>query len=278
MEIETVLDLLTHYPRRYIDRTQQAEIRDLRLGEEAMVLARVKRSQLRRTRQGRSLVEIDVFDGSGYLKCTFFNQAWRAKQLKEGTEAVFFGKLEHLQRPSADDQSRWSTSSATGPGASCRSTPSRRRPADHVETSGGSVAEALRRPRPAGRPGRPERWRDELDLVDRTWAFQQIHGPESLGAAQAARKRLAFDELLRLQVTLVMRKRAVERESPGHHGHGVDGELVDRFQAPAVPADRRPAAGHRRDRRRPGRPPPHAPAPAGRRRRRARPSWRSAPC
>ena len=92
--IEVVLDLLTHYPRRYIDRTQQADIRDLRLGEEAMVLATVKRVNGRRTRQGRSLVEVDVFDGSGYLRCTFFNQPWRARQLAVGTEAVFFGKVE----------------------------------------------------------------------------------------------------------------------------------------------------------------------------------------
>ena len=55
----------------------------------------------------------------------------------------------------------------------------------------------------------PERWRDELDVVNRTWALHQIHVPESMGAAQAARKRLALDELLRLQLILVMRKRAL---------------------------------------------------------------------
>ena len=67
MGIETVLDLLTHYPRRYLDRTQQATIRELKVGDEAMVLATVKRVQSRRTRQGRALVEIDVFDGTSYL-------------------------------------------------------------------------------------------------------------------------------------------------------------------------------------------------------------------
>ena len=49
MEIETVLDLVTHYPRRYLDRTQQARIADLKVGDEAMVLAVVKRSSVRRT-------------------------------------------------------------------------------------------------------------------------------------------------------------------------------------------------------------------------------------
>jgi ATP-dependent DNA helicase RecG len=42
--IETVLDLVTHYPRRYVDRTKEARIADLRVGEEALVVARVVRS------------------------------------------------------------------------------------------------------------------------------------------------------------------------------------------------------------------------------------------
>jgi len=50
------------------------------------VLATVKRVQSRRTRNRRALVEVDVFDGTSYLKCTFFNQPWRAKQLAEGRE------------------------------------------------------------------------------------------------------------------------------------------------------------------------------------------------
>src|SRR5918992_899993 len=48
----------------------------------------------RRTRNRRTLVQVDVSDGSGYLRCTFFNQPWRVKQLRPGTSAVFFGKLD----------------------------------------------------------------------------------------------------------------------------------------------------------------------------------------
>ncbi|MDQ3980459.1 MAG: DNA helicase RecG, partial [Actinomycetota bacterium] len=72
MGIRTVLDLLTHYPRRYIDRTRQAAIRDLKVGDEALVLAKVRKVHARRTRQRRTIVEVDVFDGSSYLRCVFF--------------------------------------------------------------------------------------------------------------------------------------------------------------------------------------------------------------
>ena len=228
MEIENVLDLLTHYPRRYIDRTQQIEIRDLQVGVEGMVLARVKRTQGRRTRQGRSLVEVDIFDGSGYLKCTFFNQPWRANQLKEGVEGIFFGKVDMYK----------GRKQMTNPGVDLVGDRTGRIIPVYPQSEKAGmmtwelsklVEEALDRAGEMADP-LPERFRDELDLVDRTWAFRSIHGPETLNAAQAARKRLAFDELLRLQTTLVMRKRAVERESRGIT-HVIDGPLVPAFHA-----------------------------------------------
>ena len=228
VEITSVLDLLTHYPRRYLDRTQQAEIADLRDGDEAMVLARVKRVSARRTRQGRSLVEVDVFDGSGYLHMSFFNQPWRAKQLKEGTEAIFFGKVDRykgrrqLANPVVDligDKT----------GRIIPVYPQSEKAGLTTWEIATWIEEALER---AGQLVDPldETWRDRLDLADRTWGFTQIHQPESIAAAQAARKRLAFDELFRLQLMLVMRKRAFERDATGIR-HTVDGDLLPRFHA-----------------------------------------------
>ena len=95
VEIRNILDLLQHYPRRYHDRTKRAEIAELTMGEEATVFAEVKKIRGFRTRQGRAMVEAEVFDGSSYLRVVFFNQRWREKQLPEGTEAAFFGRVEY---------------------------------------------------------------------------------------------------------------------------------------------------------------------------------------
>jgi ATP-dependent DNA helicase RecG len=89
MELHTVLDVLQHYPRRFVDRTKRVEIADLQIGEEATVFGEVRRVHGRRTRQGRALVEVVVYDGTSLLNLTFFNQAWREKQLRVGTEAAF---------------------------------------------------------------------------------------------------------------------------------------------------------------------------------------------
>src|SRR5207245_1870212 len=91
------------------------------------------------------------------------------------------------------------------------------------------VAEALERAKDFAEP-LPDRLRARLGLAERTWAFNQIHNPDSMATTQGARTRLAFDELLRLQVTLVSRKRALERDAKGIR-HTIDGELVGRFHA-----------------------------------------------
>jgi len=176
MEIETVLDLLTHYPLRYVDRTEQKAIRDMQVGEEAMVLATVRRVQSRRTRQGgRSLVTVDVSDGRGYLTCTFFNQPWRAKQLTAGTEAVFFGKLD-LYRGKRQMTNPVVDLIGTKTGRIVPIYPQSEKAGLTTWEIGDWVAEALER---AGDFDEPldEELLERLDLAGRSWAMHQIHEP-----------------------------------------------------------------------------------------------------
>ncbi len=93
--VETVLDLLTTFPRRYIDRTAQADVSGLEVGAEAAILAEVQRvrSSGGYNRNRKTPVTITVRDETGALDVVFFNQPWRAKQLTEGTEAIFWGKV-----------------------------------------------------------------------------------------------------------------------------------------------------------------------------------------
>jgi ATP-dependent DNA helicase RecG len=226
--IASVLDLLTHYPRRYIDRTHQARIRDLDMGEEAMVLAQVTAVNSRRTR-GRPpkvLVTVDVSDGSGSLRLSFFNQAWRAKQLAKGTEAVFFGKVDtyrgqrQMTNPVVD-----LVGDRTG-----RIVPVYPQSEKARVTSwdlGRWIDEALER---AGEFAEPlPLWvRERFNLVDRTVAFRAIHAPEAPDAHRIARRRLVFDELLRVQLALVGQKRRLEQTTKGI-SHGRPGDLVERF-------------------------------------------------
>jgi ATP-dependent DNA helicase RecG len=228
LDIETVLDLLTHYPRRYIDRTHQAHIADLAVGEEAMVLARVERVSSRRTRgrPPKPLVSVDVSDATGVLKLQFFNQPWRSKQLRPGTEAVFFGKLDmyrgqrQLTNPIVDligDRT----------GRIVPVYPQSEKARIHTWDIARWVGEALRRAGEFADPV-PDWVLERFDLIDRTAAFRGIHQPSAPQDQQAARRRLAMDELLRVQLAMIQRKRHLERTTRGF-GHTAPGRLVGKF-------------------------------------------------
>ncbi|HKH87825.1 MAG TPA: ATP-dependent DNA helicase RecG [Acidimicrobiales bacterium] len=242
--IETVLDLLMHYPRRYVDRTNQAEIASLSEGDEGVVTAKVVRTSQRRLRGGRSTAEIVLHDGSASLTCTFFNQGWRAKQFSEGQEVTVFGKLRlyrgqrQMANPVIDlvgDQ--------TG-----RIVPIYRQSGKANVSSvelARYVGEALERAGPFAEPV-PAPYLKGLGLVDRSAAFGDVHVPADLEAKEAARRRLAFDELLRLQLLLVRKKRAVAASAVGLvHDIRADGlvaEFVDRLPFELTGAQRRAIA------------------------------------
>ncbi|HXB37181.1 MAG TPA: ATP-dependent DNA helicase RecG [Acidimicrobiales bacterium] len=239
--IDNVLDLLTTYPRRYIDRTRQADVSDLVVGDEAAVLAAVQSVHSRRTRQGRAMVEVTVRDDTGRLNIVFFNQPWRAKQLESGTEAIFFGKVTEYRgrRQMANPVVDVIAGAATPGRRTLRVLPVYPASAKVGLTSweiGAFVEEALQRAGEFADPV-PEELRASLGLRDRTESFDTIHRPESLAAVEPAHRRLVFDELFRLQLALVLRRRAFEVNaramrhdvSPREVTGGVSDTLVARF-------------------------------------------------
>lgn len=241
IEITSILDLVTHYPRRHIDKTKQSSIRDLRVDESAWVFGRVVSSATVPGRgRGKARTELRISDGSGYLRVTFFNQPWRARQFPEGTEAMFFGKVtdyrgqKQLANPEIDllDEAARLQITAIYPQSDKLRL--------YSKDFRGWVAESLRRTRELVEP-LPTWLLDEHDFVDRTAAFSGIHLPESMAEVETARRRLVFDELLRIQLALVMRKRRIEATSQGIE-HVTSGELVARFVG-ALPFE---LTGHQR--------------------------------
>ena len=92
--IDSVLDLLMTYPRRWVDRTNEARIGDLEAGTEALVLVTVHSAKKRVSRNRRSIVEAVVGDGTGRMHITFFNQPWRERQLVADLNIALYGKVD----------------------------------------------------------------------------------------------------------------------------------------------------------------------------------------
>ncbi len=233
VEIRNILDLLQHYPRRYHDRTKRAEIAELTMGEEATVFAEVKKIRGFRTRQGRAMVEAEVFDGSSYLRVVFFNQRWREKQLPEGTEAAFFGRVEYrrsrlqMTNPIVDILDRVGENT----GAIVPVYPQSGKAEVFTWQLRKLVAACLQKTKPRGfAEPLDTQLLDDRGLVDRTRAYRGIHRPEAHDDHRRAAERLKFDEFVRMQVGLVARKRALEQEQTGIR-HAVDGRLVESFHS-----------------------------------------------
>ncbi|MCA0217105.1 MAG: ATP-dependent DNA helicase RecG [Actinobacteria bacterium] len=92
--LTTVGDLLSHYPRRYARRGELTALTQLPIDENVTIVAEVLevRSRSMQARRG-SILEVRISDGKGILTLTFFNQAWRANELKPGVRGIFAGKV-----------------------------------------------------------------------------------------------------------------------------------------------------------------------------------------
>lgn len=219
MGIDNVLGLILHYPRRYVDRSQRVDIVDAPLDEEVLVSGSVTSVSSRRPRRGgRAIVNISIEDDTSLLTCTFFNQPWRARQLERGTEVAVFGKIErfggkrNMANPVLDVIGTAGGTKRTGRVIAIYPQ-SAKAGIDSVEL-GKYMEEVLERAGEFAEP-LPPKWCEELTLAGRTAALRAIHAPAAWGDQFPARRRLAFDELLRLQLELVRRKRAAEAGSKG---------------------------------------------------------------
>ena len=240
--VHSVLDLVETYPRRYIDRSNMATLQDLQLGVDTLVMVKVVSSRAIRTQRGKSMVSVTVQDDTGKMSLTFFNQPWREKQLQPGMEVAVFGKAEmyrgyrQMTNPIVDrigDQT----------GRVVPMYPQSEKARITSWDLARWINDALLKCAPRGIDDPiPHDVVASRGLCSRHDALQKIHRPDTMEDHLAARRRLAFDEVLRVQLMLVGKKAQWERESAGFthatHGHLIDG-LFSALPFPLTGAQRR---------------------------------------
>jgi ATP-dependent DNA helicase RecG len=204
----TVEYLLYHLPRRYDDYTRMAPIHRAKPGEVYTLIGSVRTSMIHKARTGREFLQVTLDDGTATLEVFFFRQPYLARQLKRGVQVVVSGKTEsHLGKLSMSNP-EWEllefenlhtrsivpvyplTKGLTG-------RTMRRILKTTVDYWAGRLPDYV-----------PESVLDRADLVDLGWALRQVHFPEHWDYLRYARERLAFDELLILQLAMLARRRA----------------------------------------------------------------------
>ncbi|GAA2369990.1 ATP-dependent DNA helicase RecG [Catellatospora methionotrophica] len=239
LDLYTAGDLLYHVPRRYDQRGEHTDMRTLEIGEEVTVLAQVLRTTTRPMRQRRgSMLEVVVGDGAGgQLVLTYFQQAWRERDLRPGRWGLFAGKVSDfrgrrqlnspeyvlLDQGAADGEVAAEVEEFAGalipvyPAAAAV-------PTWVIARCVRVVLDTVTMPPDAT----PSRIRAERKLLDLATALHEIHRPSSKELLYIAKRRLAWDEAFAVQLTLVRRKRDAAA-SPAKPRPRRDGGLLAGF-------------------------------------------------
>jgi ATP-dependent DNA helicase RecG len=226
--IETVGQLLHHYPRRYIDRSRVLPIAKLPIDAYATVIATVRSVAKRQTRRSQAMVTVTIGDGSGFLDLTFFNQPWVASWYKEGAELAVSGvvQLYRGRLQLANQEVEVLRSGEQDLVHTGRITPV------HPATDGitpRTIRElvwlALQQ-LPSQADPLPEDLRAAEALSDRDQALRWIHFPADQHELDVARERLKFDELFTLELGVAFRRQRLEAERTGV-SHAAEGALTE---------------------------------------------------
>ena len=213
----TVGDLLRHYPRRHLVRGELTDIGALMEGDEVTVLAEIQAVKLRHA-NGRKILEAIIGDGKNSMSITFFNQAWREKELKVGRSGMFAGKvgsfnskrqLAHPDYQLIPDGDDVDAAIAEFAGKFIPVYPAvSKMPSWKIEQCVTLALDSL----DEIPDYLPTATADEFGYPSLTDALTHIHQPESREQAEIARERLTFDEALLLQLVLGQRRAEIRAQ------------------------------------------------------------------
>ncbi|MCH8994919.1 MAG: ATP-dependent DNA helicase RecG [Chloroflexi bacterium] len=212
--VRTVRDLLYLFPRRHNDFASLRRVAELTPGEEETVRVRVWSANEVRLGRIRG-TQAEVADESGMMRVVWFNQPFIARQLRTNAEIVLSGRVViHKGRPTFENPEWeiWEQGEElthTGrlvpvypltTGLSSRMV--RRLAHQALDSYGGEISDPL-----------PASLRQRLRLMDAPRAVRQAHYPDSHETLAEARRRLALDEMLPLQISVLLRRR--QWQQPG---------------------------------------------------------------
>lgn len=224
--IETVEDIFWTIPWRYEDRSVMTPIGNLVPGVAASICGTIGKCEAKRTRNQRmSMLEIGIEDQSGRLQVVFFNQPYLEDVLTVGTRVMLSGRVIAGRQDSMVPRMDVAQYEVIGEGVESTLHVGRIVPIYH-ETKGWTsrqmrvlVRNVLTEHEADLIEHLPGPLRGRQRLISVNEAFQDVHFPKVGTDSQllergktAAHRRLAFDELLLLQLALASRHRSVHEE------------------------------------------------------------------
>ncbi len=230
--LRTLADLFYFFPRRYEDRSHLKKIRELVPGEKECVRGIVSSRSLIRTKHGQSILKIVLTDAMTPLFASWFNQPYLSKVLLPNREVVLYGKVEkegkhfHMIHPEYEIITDTAKPLLVHSGRIVPVYPL----TEDLSQKGirlflfrvtqdwtGLLGDFLE-----------SSMKQRLGLAERGTSFQQVHFPNSFKDLEMATRRLVFDEFFMMQLTIQMKKAALQKEDK-NISHKSGEEEVRRF-------------------------------------------------
>src|SRR3990172_8006409 len=221
--ISTLGDMLYHFPRRYEDYSQLTTISSLLYGRPVTISGTVQSVTNRPVKGGkRTIKEAIINDGTGALRVTWFNQPWMARNLHVDDEVVLAGQVEQFQGRLTLNNPEWELLDKEQLHTN-RIVPVYPLAADLGQRwLRGLMKRVVSHWAPRLPDPLPQSLIQDAGVAPLAEALLQAHFPESLEKLRGARQRLAFEELLLMQLAVLMQKQAWQ------------GQIARRFDAPQI--------------------------------------------
>lgn len=205
LEIKTIKDLLFNFPNRYLDTSKVCSIQDAKINEIVTVTGEVKQINKKSVGIGKSLVEVVIFDTTGYLSAIFFNQPYMSTYFSEGEIVALAGRIEYkynrlqINNPFYDKLDSKKTLNTMGilPFHPATAGLSNKK----IRSLISSALSFLPKDEPL-----PATIVKELNFPSYAQSLHQIHFPSSNQMLAKARRRLIFQEFIELQLAVLLKK------------------------------------------------------------------------
>lgn len=214
LNIFTLKDLITYYPRTYEDRSKPKYICECEDGEEVLIEAIVCNRMTNVRLKGKTMQRIIVRDETASATITWFNQSYLKNQLIVGNKYKFFGKVSKkagkvmFTSPVFDREEKMQNTGRIIPiyplTYSLSQNNIRKIMEAAIQQVYGNLEETL-----------PEYLRKEYQLQEINEATKAIHFPEEFKDFNIARNRLVFEELLSVQLALLQLKNSYIQDEKG---------------------------------------------------------------
>lgn len=210
--VETVYDLLTYLPRDYEDRSATKTIYEAQEGETVCIIATVfSPVYARHIRKGLSVYSADLVDETGKITATWFNNKYIGSSLKKGEWYSFYGRVKkiggkkHIENPIFEPAEKGVSTGRIVPIYPLSANLSQKalqtlmaQAVQYIDQLPETLPEYLRR---------------EFNLCDKNFAYNNIHFPQSFHDYELARRRLVFEELFLLQMSLYGIKKQAQKST-----------------------------------------------------------------